>query len=282
MSADPDRGAGAEAVADGVPGRRRGRRWAVALAGLLVVLGGGGAIVGGILSDVGLLPGDSMELAWQTPPDRGAAAYGNGEWSVGGTVVRSRFDALTAFDAGSGQRRREYAVPGRDEICAVSKETDGSVALLAHGEARKGRGCDTVTALDLTSGQELWRTRRAGETGEPAAEPDLVATGGGLAAVRDGDDDWWYESAGEGHVLRGDQALRAFGLRTGAPRWKAAVAGGCVPHRVAAAARQVVAFDLTDGRESWRTVLNNQDEGPALRTGAATRRTSTTRSPSPT
>ncbi|MFI1717820.1 PQQ-binding-like beta-propeller repeat protein [Streptomyces litmocidini] len=260
-----------ETVAGEVPGRRRGwRGWAAALAGVSVVLGGGGAVLGGILSDVGLLPGDSMELAWQAPPDRGATAYGNGDWLVGGTVVRSRFDAVTAFDAGSGKRRWEYVVPGRDEMCAVSKEADGSVALLAHGEARQGRGCDTVTALDLTSGRELWHTRRAGETGEPAAEPDLVATGGGLAVLRDGDDAWRDESAG-GHVLRGDRALRAFDLRTGAPRWKAAVARGCVPHRVAAAARQVVAvlvcdrtelrlaaFDPADGKERWTVPLDRR------------------------
>ncbi|MFJ5829479.1 PQQ-binding-like beta-propeller repeat protein [Streptomyces sp. NPDC093089] len=242
-----------------------------ALVGALVVLGGGGVILGGILSDTGLLPGDSMELAWQAPPDRSAAAYGNGDWFVGGTVVRSRFDAVTAFDAGSGQRRWEYAVPGRDEICAVSKEADGSVALLAHGEAPREKGCATVTALDLTSGRELWHTRRAAETGEPAAVLDLVATGGGLAVVRDGDDDWQYESAGARDVLRGDQALRAFDLRTGAPRWKAAVAEGCFPHRVAAAARQVVAvlvcdrtelklaaFDPADGKERWTVPMDRR------------------------
>ncbi|MFI8963018.1 PQQ-binding-like beta-propeller repeat protein [Streptomyces sp. NPDC053493] len=255
-----------------------------ALAGTLVVLGGAGAIVGGILSDMGLLPGDSMELAWQAPIDRGAAAYGNGDWLVGDTVVRSRYDAVTAFDAGSGQRRWEYAVPGRDEICAVSKAADGSVALLAHGEKAKadadgeveqGGGCATVTALDLTSGQELWHTRRAPGTGELTAEPDLVATGGGLAVLRDADDDWQYEPSEHRRSLRGDQALRAFDLRTGTPRWKAAVAEGCVPHRVAAAARQVVAvlvcerteltlaaFDLADGKQRWTVPLDRRSVDP--------------------
>ncbi|MFI8824004.1 hypothetical protein [Streptomyces sp. NPDC053431] len=78
---------------------------------LVVVRGGCGAILGGILSDEGLLPGDSTELAWQTPPDPGAPAHGNGHWFVGSTVIRSRFDAVTAFDVGSSQRRWEYAVP---------------------------------------------------------------------------------------------------------------------------------------------------------------------------
>ncbi|MFE5512669.1 PQQ-binding-like beta-propeller repeat protein [Streptomyces sp. NPDC056529] len=247
--------------------------------GVLVVGGGAGAIIGGILSDQGLLPGDSMELAWQSPPDRGAA-YGNGDWLVGDTVVRSRFDAVTAFDTGSGQKRWEHAVPGRDEICAVSRTADGSVALLAHGEQGKtdvdgeveqDRGCATVTALDLTSGRELWRTRRAPETGQLDTEPDLVATGGGLAVVRDGDEDWHYELPGAARSLRGDQALRAFDLRTGAPRWKAAVPGGCFPHRVAAAARHVVAvlvcdrtelrlaaFDPASGKERWTVPLDRR------------------------
>ncbi|MFE0702121.1 PQQ-binding-like beta-propeller repeat protein [Streptomyces sp. NPDC058872] len=269
-------------MADAVPGRRR-RKWGAALAGALVVLGVAGTIVGGILSDAGLLPGDSMELAWQAPVDRSAAAYGNGDWLVGDTVVRSRYDAVTAFDAGSGQRRWEYVVPGRDEVCAVSKAADGSVALLAHGERRRADaqgeveqdgGCATVTALDLTSGQELWHTRRAPGTGELVAELDLVATGGGLAVVRDIDDGWRYESSEPRGVLRGDQALRAFDLRTGIPRWKAAVAEGCVPHRVAAAARQVVAvlvcertelrlaaFDPADGKERWIVPLDRRSVG---------------------
>ncbi|MFI8824005.1 PQQ-binding-like beta-propeller repeat protein [Streptomyces sp. NPDC053431] len=141
----------------------------------------------------------------------------------------------------------------------MSKQADDSVAPLAHGEARRDRGCDTVTALDLTSGRELWHARRASETGEPAAKPDLLATGGGLAVVRDSD------------ILRGDHAVRTFDLRTGAPRWKAAVAQGCVPHRVAAAARQVVAvlvcdqaelrlaaFDSADGKERWAVPLDRR------------------------
>ncbi|MFB7864548.1 MULTISPECIES: PQQ-binding-like beta-propeller repeat protein [unclassified Streptomyces] len=240
------------------------------MVGLVVVLGGCGAILGGILSDEGLLPGDSMELAWQAPPDPGAAAYGNGDWIVDGSVIRSRFDAVTAFDAASGHHRWEYAPPGRDEICAVSKEADGAVALLAHGEARRERGCDTVTALDMTTGRELWHTRRAGESGEPGVEPDLVATGAGLAVVRDGNDTQ-YEPAGKRDIPQGVPALRAFDLRTGVPRWKAAVADGCAPHRVAAAARQVVAvlkcgrselqlaaFDPADGKQRWTVPLDRR------------------------
>ncbi|MFE0601444.1 PQQ-binding-like beta-propeller repeat protein [Streptomyces sp. NPDC058892] len=283
MSTGTGAGADGEAVADVVPARRLGRRrrkWVAAVVGTLVVVGGAGAIAGGILSDMGLLPGDSMELAWQAPVDRSAAAYGNGDWLVGDTVVRSRYDAVTAFDAGSGQRRWEYAVPGRDEICAVSKAADGSVALLAHGErgkadaddeAEQNGGCATVSALDLSNGRELWHTRRAPGSGELTAEVDLIATGGGLAVLRDVDDDWRYEPSEYRRVLRGDQALRAFDLRTGVPRWKAAVAEGCVPHRVAAAARQVVAvlvcgrtelrlaaFDPADGKERWMVPLDRR------------------------
>lgn len=65
----------------------------------------------------------------------------------------------------------------------------------------------------------------------------------------------------------GVHAVRAFDLRTGTPRWKAAVPKDCVRHRVAAAAKQVVAvvgcddelkltaFDPADGKERWTVPL---------------------------
>ncbi|MFF6776390.1 PQQ-binding-like beta-propeller repeat protein [Streptomyces sp. NPDC012637] len=246
-------------------------RWALAV---LVLLGVPLALVGGIAScvasDTGNLPGDAMERVWETPEDKTAAEYGNAAWLVGDTVVRSRFDAVTAFDAGTGKRRWEYAVPGRAEICATSSAVADSVALIGLMEGDKG--CATVAAIDLKDGRELWRTDRRPDTGDPKDESDVVATGAGLAVLRDEDERWGGEpgrepAAGAPRVLPGDRALRAFDLRTGAPRWKAAVPKGCLPRRVAVASEQVLAalqcateaklaaFDPADGKARWTVPL---------------------------
>ncbi|MEV4948995.1 PQQ-binding-like beta-propeller repeat protein [Streptomyces sp. NPDC053755] len=248
-----------------------------------IALGVVGGIAALVLGTMGYLPGNSMSAAWQTPEDRKATANGNGAWLVGDTVVRSRFDAVTGFDAGSGKQRWEYTVPGRSEICAVGSAVEGGVGLIAHGEPSAasasdqvppGKGCNTVTALDLTSGRELWHTARVPGVGLIRSEPDLVAAGGGLAVFREGDA---LETATEpvGNSARTGHGVRAVDLRTGAPRWRAAVPHGCVPRRVAATARQVLAvlacdgaeqklaaFDPADGRARWTVPLRARPAVP--------------------
>ncbi|MEH1015763.1 PQQ-binding-like beta-propeller repeat protein [Micromonospora sp. CPCC 206060] len=235
--------------------------WWRSLLGILIVGGVGLVVVGGVaaifMSGSGYVPGYSMRTVWEAPHDRNAAEHGNGDWLVGDTLVRSRFDAVTAFDVRSGKKRWEYVVPGRADICAVSAAADDSVALIARGEpgaaesgeVEKGKGCATVAALDLTNGRELWHTSRASTSGDITAKTDLVATGGGLGVLL-------------------DSGVRAFDLRTGTPRWKAAVPKGCVPGGVAAAAMQVLAvvacdtelklaaFDPADGKERWTVPLD--------------------------
>lgn len=93
--------------------------------------------------------------------------------------------------------------------------------------------------------------------------------GGGLAVLRDGDDNWWLKTFPP--TVPGTEALRAFDLRTGAPRWKAAVPEGCVPERVAVGELQVVAvlscgrtelrlaaFDPADGGQRWTVSLGGR------------------------
>ncbi|MEV5975121.1 PQQ-binding-like beta-propeller repeat protein [Streptomyces sp. NPDC051921] len=202
-----------------------------------------------------------MRVVWEAPVDDNARDYGNGAWLVGDTLVRSRYDAVTAFDAASGDRRWEYAPPGQDHVCAVGRREAGSVLLLARGgRGPGGHGCATVAALDLTTGRELWHVRRV-----PAdlteSLTDMVAAGGGLAVLRDGDDRWVLETVRP--AVQGSEALRAFDLVTGAPRWKAAVTAGCVPERVAAGERQVLAV-LTCGRTELRLAAFDKADGKAL------------------
>ncbi|MEV6330879.1 PQQ-binding-like beta-propeller repeat protein [Streptomyces sp. NPDC051909] len=255
----------ASARSDASAGSRR--RWVL---GTALLLGVPLALVGGIAScvasETGNLPGDGMERVWDTPYDRTAAEYGNAAWLVGDTVVRSRFDAVTAFDARSGKRRWEYAVPGRAEICATSTGAADSVALI--GLMEGGKGCATVAAIDLKNGRELWRTARQPGHADPRYADDVLATGAGLAVLRDEDEQWNTPPDRRTRpVLPGDRALRAFDLRTGVPRWKAAVPKGCLPREVAVASRQVLAalqcateaklaaFDPADGKVRWTVPL---------------------------
>ncbi|MFJ8646111.1 PQQ-binding-like beta-propeller repeat protein [Streptomyces sp. NPDC093546] len=226
--------------------------WWQTLLALLVVLAVGLAVFVGLpyvfLGSTGYMPFISMKQAWETPVDRAAGEYGNGAWVAGDTVVRSRYDAVTGFDAGSGKERWEYLPPRRAEICTVSSRADDSVALIVYSE--KDKDCVNVAAIDLTDGRELWRT--------VTAQPAAVATGGGLAVVEEG-----------------TKAVRVFDLRSGAARWKAAVPKGCTPDTATAAKKQVLAvltcgdelklaaFDPADGAARWTVPLDERQGMPA-------------------
>ncbi|MGP3634130.1 outer membrane protein assembly factor BamB family protein [Streptomyces sp. 24-1644] len=198
--------------------------------------------------------GSSLRLVWEAPVDNGARNYGNGAWLVGETLVRSRYDAVGAFDARTGKVRWEYAPPGQEHICAVSRRTAGSVLLIARGNVMNA-GCSTVAALDLMSGRELWHTPRTPGGNLTETFTDMVAVGGGVAVLRDADEMWTLDddlwTPDSRPAVSGTKALRAFDLRTGAPRWTAAVPEDCVPEQVAAGERQVVAV-LACGRTELR------------------------------
>ncbi|MFF2773726.1 PQQ-binding-like beta-propeller repeat protein [Streptomyces sp. NPDC058052] len=276
------RGGGSGGSAGGTPkpGSRL-VRYTVVGGLLLALLAGAGGITAGVLAGEGYLPGDSMREVWNTRPETtpsDPSESGAGAWAVGDTLVRSRSRGVTGFDARSGAERWSYTPSGNAAICSVSRAAEDGIALVAQGRpgtpgdapVADGPGCATVVALDLRDGRELWRAARTPDSGEIRDEKDVVAVGGGLAVVRDAFAHWRYEWAGEepGHV-RPDRALRALDLRTGKPRWTAAMPKGCVPHGVAAARSQVLAlvvcerkdirlaaFDPADGRHRWTTELS--------------------------
>ncbi|MFE9133090.1 PQQ-binding-like beta-propeller repeat protein [Streptomyces sp. NPDC007355] len=221
----------------------RAPRWRMALT-VTVVAAIGLALLTGLVHLVmpGYLPFNAMTTVWAAPHDGRAAEGGSDTWLVGDNVVRSRVDGATAYDVRSGQKRWEYLVPARAETCASSADPAAGVALIAHREARpKKKDCVGVVAVDLTDGRELWRT-----TGVSAAFlDDVVTTGGGLG------------------VLLDDGRLRAVDLKTGTPRWMAALTKGCTPHGLGLAPKQVVAalmcgtearlaaFDPVTGKARW-------------------------------
>lgn len=256
-------------------GNRRGR-WIVGTAAVVLLLGVGG-ITAGLMSTEGYLPGDAMVREWETPADPRAEEYGNGSWLAGNTVVRSRFDALTGYDVRSGAERWEFVPPGRTEICSTDGDEDTGIVMVSYGEPRAdAKGCVTAAAIDLRTGDTLWKApltiRTDGATGAPYT--DQVATGGGLAVLRDWDGRWLpgadaivKDEVGERVPVRG---LRAVDARTGKARWTAELPGDCFPRQVAAGAKRVVAvlgcdselrlavFDPADGAERWTVPLDRR------------------------
>ncbi|MFF7811386.1 PQQ-binding-like beta-propeller repeat protein [Streptomyces roseolus] len=234
---------------------------------LLAVLAGCGGITAGVLAGEGYLPGDSMRQVWSTPAEGGVRASGDAAWATGDTLVHSRADGVSGFDARTGERRWRYRPGGAAAICSAGRTAADGVAVIAQGTpglpgaGGGGRGCDTVVALDLTTGRELWRTSRTPADDEIRAEHDLVAAGGGLAVLRDEDADWRHASSASDDPgrLDPDRALRAFDLRTGRPRWSARMPRGCVPYGVAAGDRRVAALLVCDRRDVRLAVLDPAD-----------------------
>ncbi|MFB6837178.1 PQQ-binding-like beta-propeller repeat protein [Streptomyces sp. NPDC056361] len=179
---------------------------------------------------------EAMGVAWDTPADRKAEPHGTGAWLSGDSLVRSRFDAVTGFDAATGGRRWEYVPPGRSSVCHATADTARSVLVLVRdgdgaSSSAKDTSCTTAVGIDMKNGRELWQA--------PLSEPEplrfqdsSVSAGGGVAVL-----------------LQKDQ-LSAVDIRTGKHRWKAALPKDCVPGRTAAAERQVAAFLACGGDDN--------------------------------
>ncbi|MBM9621760.1 PQQ-binding-like beta-propeller repeat protein [Streptomyces zhihengii] len=206
------------------------------LTALAVVLAVIGSVTAWILSYQGYLPGDAVVRSWAAPKDRAGDGRPNGTWIAGDVAVRSRYDAVTGFGIGEGQDGRklwEFVPPGRTRICGSARHADASVLLVAYGQeggATRGKGCAAVLALDTKDGRELWTAPRTVADGGPEQEEPFLDAGSGLAVI--------------GHHSRsgGDRtSLRALDLRTGKPRWTAAIPDGCGPRTFSVGGEQVVA-----------------------------------------
>ncbi|MGW9447576.1 outer membrane protein assembly factor BamB family protein [Streptomyces sp. NPDC055632] len=126
--------------------------------------------------------------------------------------------------------------------------------------------------MDLKDGRELWHAPIPAADDKSRFEPDPVAAGGGLAVLA-------------------DKGLRAVDVRTGAPRWTAAVPQHCLPGRAAPAERHVTvllacgdpgkpwsdgapanaepyaaAFDPTTGAPLWSTPFGRRHHPPERHT----------------
>ncbi|PJE98345.1 hypothetical protein CUT44_06385 [Streptomyces carminius] len=153
--------------------------------------------------------GDSAARVWAAAPDRPADAAAVGSWQDGKVVVRARPDAVTGYRVTDGTVVWEWTPPGRDTVCAMSRNTSGGTGVLGH--APGDAPCATAAALDLTTGEIRWSARVTAPGGAGGAVADLVAVSGGVA------------------VLPERGGWRAVGLADGRERWRAATEPGCVP-----------------------------------------------------
>ncbi|MFJ9574837.1 PQQ-binding-like beta-propeller repeat protein [Streptomyces sp. NPDC101191] len=211
-----------------VPSGRRSRRRTLATGMVLVALCS-------LATGCGF-GNETMGVVWDTPADRKAEPHGMGAWLSGDMLVRSRFDAVTGFSAATGVRSWEYVPPGRSVVCHATADTVRSVLVLIRdgdgaSSPAKDTSCTTAVGIDMKNGRELWRAPLSKP--EPLRFQDSsVSAGGGVALL-----------------LQKDE-LRAVDVRTGTPRWKAALPKDCVPGRTAAGERQVAALLACGGDDN--------------------------------
>lgn len=207
------------------------------------------ALAVAVVCIAGRFPGDSMDIAWVAPAreaadesdvDRDAHA-GDADWLAGDTWVQSRSGAATGYDAGTGRQVWTYRPPGGSTICAAQADLEQAVMVVTRDDEKrpasdKGQLCTTLAAVDMENGRELWRTPvpappREGVPGR--FDPQPVTAGGGLAVLA-------------------HQGLRAVDVRTGTPRWTAAVPRGCIPAHALPAVRHVGALLACGGTDKGR------------------------------
>ncbi|MFF1778545.1 PQQ-binding-like beta-propeller repeat protein [Streptomyces virginiae] len=195
----------------------------------------------------GRFPGDSMDIAWETPADDKATDRGNwdwqtagayGDWLAGDTLVQSGSNAATGHDAGTGKQVWEYRPPSSSKICAAEADADHSVMVVTRDDENrpasdKRQLCTTLAGIDMKSGREIWRTP------VPAVSREK----------RPGDHERPPVTAGGGLTVLAHQGLRAIDVRTGTPRWTAAVPPNCVPAHALPAVRHVGALLACGGSE---------------------------------
>ncbi|MFE1409722.1 PQQ-binding-like beta-propeller repeat protein [Streptomyces sp. NPDC058746] len=192
----------------------------------------------------GRIPGDSMDVAWETPADvwaidegdRERPDAGDGSWLAGDILVQSGHNGATGQDAGTGRKVWEYRSPGTSKICAAEADVEHSVLVVTRDDenrpaSAKWELCTTLAGVDMKSGREIWRTP------VPAAPREK----------RPGDDKRARVAAGAGLTVLAHQELRAIDTGTGAPRWTAALPPHCVPAIARPAVRYVGALLACDG-----------------------------------
>jgi len=216
------------------------------IAGVLVgCLAAGGLYFG--------LRGERVAMSWSAERDRPDSLRGKGVWESGDAVVRVRSDGAIAYGLADGSVRWTHTLPGARVVCAMSAGTGSGVGLIAHAD--EDDPCESVTALDLATGEVLWRSKAFFYEGSTLEELS------GVLAVEDGT-----------AVLPVKKGLRGVDARTRRVRWTLPAPRGCafdaghngmaltkgrlaVTYRCAKDRGRIRIVEAATGEEAWSAPL---------------------------
>ncbi|WP_106400227.1 outer membrane protein assembly factor BamB family protein [Actinocorallia populi] len=145
-----------------------------------------------------MLRGEVLETAWTLPADESGGHEPKGFWTTADAFVRVRANGVASYGVRDGRPRWSRKL----SVCEASRNTDEGVGLVSFSSGEKG--CDRLTALDLSTGRSLW----AAKTDVPDREPGWE-TGSGIA------------------VRPTRAGLRVIDLQTGKPRRAPRPPAGC-------------------------------------------------------
>ncbi|GGN36197.1 hypothetical protein FHR83_006323 [Actinoplanes campanulatus] len=168
--------------------------------------------------------GRNMAIQWQAGPDRPSDVQATGTWVHADTLIRAREDLVTAYDAATGRQVWTFQPPDRQELCTMSRGVSDGVGILGLGADDDGLICNTLVAVDLTTGKTLWRrTRAVGDSGTSvAAVDDEVGIAGNTVVFKEG------------------TGFAAVGLRDNRVKWRKAAPATCAGYSVTAAGNDAV------------------------------------------
>lgn len=178
-------------------------------------------------------------------------------WQQGETVVRVREDGLYAYRAGDGSQAWTLPLPPRESVCSASNSPAESVAVI--GVSRSLGACESVRAVDLTTGRWTWGDRvvKIDSPVEKERQYHQLAVADGTVLIAEEDQ------------------LRALRLTDGGELWRSPVSKECENQAVAAAGRKVAlieycsatypqgraalrVFGTADGRQAWTSDLRTE------------------------
>ncbi|SBT47418.1 protein of unknown function (DUF1707) [Micromonospora narathiwatensis] len=256
---EPEPSRRAAGAADPVENRTVGRR-RVAIAAVVVgclALGVGGLVWhgGGKQQREQGDTSHAVHVLWSAPVDRPSTVKGVGNWVAGDTVIRARTDKVVAYQLADGQVSWTFQLPARQQVCAMSRTTEGGIGLIAYSPDGEYR-CATLVALDVTNGRLLWHR-------ETRIPPEIFRWYGGSEE---------FALTTETAVIKEPTGFVAVDARENKPRWRLPAARGCEPYSVAAGGgvaallstcegrtARLTVVDLASGRERWHAQLQTSD-----------------------
>lgn len=96
------------------------------------------------------------------------------------TLVRISAAGITGYDLATGKQKFNVAVPANAQVCAGTRSAPNGVAALVFGP---DLDCQTVTAVDVSTGRRLWTAKVKSRNGGTSLTNAGVAAAGGKIYV---------------------------------------------------------------------------------------------------